>query len=93
MEATLVDATDTAPGGFVNGNTGGHAAGANWSGQWGVELAGAAGDNQHPSGVVGTFGAAFGSPVDLTDELDTGELTADEGFVGVIGGFGARKAE
>ena len=81
----------TAPGGFVSGSTGGHAAGANWSGQWGVQLAGGGGNNEHPTGVVGTFGAEFGMPVHLTDELDAMEATADEGFVGVIGGFGARK--
>ena len=98
MEVDLVNPTAAAAadtpagaGGFVSGATGGHAAGANWTGRWGVQFAGTGGSSQHPTGVVGTFGAAFGMPVQLTDELDTGEAAADEGFVGVIGGFGARK--
>ena len=81
-----------AAGGFVAGNTSGSASGASWAGEWGVQLVGN-GTNaaQHPSGVVGTFGAQHGSPMRLTDEPATGEAVADQGFVGVIGGFGARK--
>ena len=76
-----------AAGAFTAGATSGTASGAIWSGEWGVQLVGAgpspATSEQHPTGVVGTFGAAGGSPEKLA--------TGDAGFVGVIGGFGARK--
>ena len=69
-------------------------------GEWGVQFVGAgataAANQQHPTGVVGTFGAEHGSrQCDLTDEPAMTQIEqeaiADEGFVGVIGGFGARK--
>ena len=72
-------------GGFVSGSTGGFADGAAWNGdgEWGIQIVGDGADvKQHPSGVVGTFGAERGMP----DPVDDG----DEGFTGVIGGFGAR---
>ena len=87
---TLSNSTDA--GGFVAGDTAGSASGANWNGEWGVQLVGdGSDDEQHPTGVVGTFGAQHGSTARLTDEPGTGEAVADQGFVGVIGGFGARK--
>jgi hypothetical protein len=85
--STNTDTADTGAGAFTPGTTSGTASGANWAGEWGVQLLGAgptaATSLQHPTGVVGTFGATGGSP----EKLDTG----DAGFVGVIGGFGARK--
>jgi hypothetical protein len=75
------------PGAFTPGATSGTASGASWAGEWGMQLVGAGPSSatrmQHPTGVVGTFGAAGGSPEKLA--------TGDAGFVGVIGGFGARK--
>jgi hypothetical protein len=83
---TGVTSTSVA-GAFTPGTTSGTASGASWAGEWGVQLVGAgptgATSLQHPTGVVGTFGAAGGSPEKLA--------TGDAGFVGVIGGFGARK--
>ena len=83
---------NTADGGFAAGDTSGFASGAVWEGEWGVQLVGdGVAPAQHPSGVIGTFGAQHGAPVRLTDEPAPGETVADEGFVAVIGGFGARK--
>ncbi len=81
---TLGNADD---GGFASGMTGGLAGGAPWDkGEWGVQIVGNASDaRQHPSGVVGTFGAERGEPDPETDPTET-----DIGFTGVIGGFGAR---
>ena len=76
-------------GGFVEGDTAGTASGVPWSGEWGVQFVGGGGPTPnatptlHPTGVVGTFGAQRGSPEALA--------SGDTGFVGVIGGFGARK--
>ena len=94
----IVGATNTTsdsinPGGFTAGATGGSASGAPWSGEWGVQFVGPAPrigtettSDQHPNGVVGTFGAQRGMP-----SLVATDDSPDEGFVGVIGGFGARK--
>ena len=87
-------APNNMPGGFVTGTTSGHAAGADWDGNWGVEFTAGgttAGMNplMHPGGVVGTFGAAHGMPEQL-EVLDPTSSVPDEGYVGVIGGFGAR---
>ena len=94
---TVTDIVDNAAttgvaGGFRSGNTAGSASGVSWTGEWGVQYFGnATAAGQHPSSVAGTFGAQRGSPALLTDEPGTGETVADQGFVGVIGGFGARK--
>ena len=92
--ATNTAVTSAAAGAFTPGTTSGSASGASWNGEWGMQLVGAGPDNasaaQHPNGIVGTFGAQHGSPARLTDEPGTGETIADQGFVGVIGGFGAR---
>ena len=70
-----------------SGTTSGHASGVQWAGEWGVQLAGNGGAEvtQHPTGVVGTFGAQHGTP-----SLVAKDDSPDKGFVGVIGGFGAR---
>ena len=90
---TLDNATNA--GGFKAGTTSGLASGVLWTGEWGVQLVGdavpATLTTRHPTGVVGTFGAQHGAPTLLTDEPAPGELAADQGFVGVLGGFGARK--
>jgi hypothetical protein len=79
------------PGGFAAGATGGTASGAPWSGEWGMQFSGNGTDGtQHPGGVSGTFGAAAGSSSRLVSDVEEGGV-ADAGFVGVIGGFGARK--
>ena len=79
------------PGGFVEGATSGSASGANWRGEWGAQFTGnGATATQHPSGIVGTFGAQHGTPSLLVTDVAAGGV-ADKGFVGVIGGFGARK--
>jgi hypothetical protein len=79
------------PGGFVAGSTSGTASGAPWAGEWGVQFTGNGADaDQHPGGVVGTFGAQHGSAERLSTTLTTGAVP-DSGFVGVIGGFGASK--
>ena len=84
------EVSSPAAGGFTAGGTSGSASGASWSGEWGVQFVGAgatdATSQQHPTGVVGTFGAQHGSP-----SLVATPTSPDEGFVGVIGGFGARK--
>ena len=81
---------NTADGGFAAGDTSGFASGAVWAGEWGVQLVGdGIAAAQHPSGVIGTFGAQHGAPVRLTDTTDP--AAADAGFAAVIGGFGARK--
>ena len=78
-------------GGFVAGRTSGTASGAPWAGEWGVQFTGNGGDaDQHPGGVVGTFGAQHGSAELVSSTLPTGAVP-DSGFVGVIGGFGASK--
>ena len=80
-----------APGGFAAGSTSGTASGAPWAGEWGVQFSGnGVNAGQHPSSVSGTFGAQTGSPVLLVTDVAAGAV-ADSGFVGVIGGFGARK--
>ena len=84
-EVALSNTTDD--GGFVMEETSGSASGASWSGRWGVQLVGdGAATTQHPSGVVGTFGAQHGMP-----SLVATDTSPDEGFAAVIGGFGARK--
>jgi hypothetical protein len=76
-------------GGFAGGDTMGHASGTPWDGAWGVQFTGNGPDvGAHPSGVVGTFGAEHGSPDRL---VGADETAPDTGFVGVIGGFGAKK--
>ena len=76
----------------MSGDTSGLASGVPWTGEWGVQFVGdAVPATRHPTGVVGTFGAQHGLPTLLTDEPAPGELAADQGFVGVLGGFGARK--
>jgi hypothetical protein len=78
-------------GGFAAGHSAGHASGVPLAGEWGVQFTGNGADaTQHPGGVAGTFGAQRGSPTLLTTDVAKGEVP-DAGFVGVIGGFGARK--
>lgn len=82
-------AIGAAAGGFAAGTTSGSASGANWSGEWGFQLLGNVDNNRPlipPTGVAGTFGAQHGTPALLaTDD------SPDAGFVGVVGGFGARR--
>ena len=106
VKLDALDLTATTDGGFVvtnpvtgdpdgatgdvdgdSGTTSGHASGVQWAGEWGVQLAGNGGAQvtQHPTGVVGTFGAQAGTP-----SLVAKDDSPDKGFVGVIGGFGAR---
>ena len=80
------------PGGHAAGKTGGTASGASWTGEWGFQLLGnvvtapVALPAIPPTGISGTFGAQHGTPrLVATDE------SPDEGFVGVIGGFGTRR--
>ncbi len=85
--------TTTDAGSFVDGDTTGSAGGASLAGRWGVQFVGNAGPGEvlitdedatvHPSGVVGTFGAQRGT-ADMS-------ANSDAGFVGVTGGFGARR--
>lgn len=94
----IPSATNTAPpspaaGGFTPGTTSGSASGVPWTGEWGVQFIG---DDpvfaaKHPTGVVGTFGAQYGSPTQPTSEPLAVKDFADHAFVAVIGGFGARK--
>ena len=91
--ATNTAAMSIAAGGFTAGTTSGSASGVPWTGEWGVQFAGddAAFAAKHPTGVVGTFGAQYGSPVRLRDEPASLARKVDLAFVTVIGGFGARK--
>ena len=86
-EAAAVTGGTWNGGGFVShGNTAGSADGRNWSGGWVAQFfRRAASDSQAalPTAVGGAFQAHHGTPA----------MTAsnDQGFVGVIGAFGAEK--
>ena len=91
--ATNTAVASSAAGGFTPGTTSGSASGVPWTGEWGVQFIG---DDpvfaaKHPTGVVGTFGAQYGSPTQPTSEPPSVKDFADHAFVAVIGGFGARK--
>ena len=91
--ATNTAVTSAAAGGFTPGTTSGNASGVPWVGEWGVQFVGddAVFSARHPTGVVGTFGAQYGSPVRLTGDPPSIKEFADLAFVAVIGAFGARK--
>ena len=88
----------TAPG-LATGTTMGAAGSRRWTGTWGAAFFGGDADAAadaamaHPTGVAGTFNAAFGDPHPLVSPSvvnnDKGVPLNDIGFVGVVGGFGA----
>ena len=91
--ATNTGMASSTAGGFTAGTTSGSASGVPWTGEWGVQFIG---DDpvfaaKHPTGVVGTFGAQYGSPTQPTSEPPPVKDFDDHAFVAVIGGFGARK--
>ena len=91
--ATNTAVPSSAAGGFTPGTTSGYASGVPWTGEWGVRFVG---DDpvfaaKHPTGVVGTFGAQYGSPALTTGEPHSIRDYADNAFVTVLGAFGARK--
>ena len=91
--ATNTAAPSSAAGGFTPGTTSGYASGVPWTGEWGVQFVGddAVFAARHPTGVVGTFGAQYGSPMLLTGEPHSIRDYADHAFVTVLGAFGGRK--
>ena len=91
--ATNTAVPSTAAGGFTPGTTSGSASGVPWTGEWGVQFAGddALHAARHPTGVVGTFGAQYDSPIEPTGVPPTTRDVARQAFITVIGAFGARK--